>query len=388
MSHFIKKTFSRRYRRRLLIITIGAVIALVSLFFTGRMAEQLRQKEKNEVALWSYAMSRVGEVEHSNPMLTYIINTHNNIPFIVTNEELRVESSHLISSNIINHPDKLRLRLEQMALENPPLEVHTWSGEVFYIFFESSGLLKTLVYFPFVQIGVIVIFVLFGFITIKSSKQDEQNRVWIGLAKETAHQLGTPTSSLLGWVEYLRTQPIDQTVVEEISKDVIRLMKVVERFSKIGSETILSEGVVNELVSASVSYFRSRIPRNVTLNYNGLAMAPLSAMVNPSLFEWVIENLLKNSLDAMQGVGSLSVELSDDNKNIYIDVKDSGKGISKSNFKRIFDPGFTTKTRGWGLGLSLSKRIIDDYHNGRIYVYESEIDKGTTIRIELKKLYS
>lgn len=388
MSQLIKKIFSVSYRRRLIIIVVGAIIAVSSLVITSRMADQLRQKEKNEVALWSFAMRQMGEVGHRNPMFDYIVNTRNNIPFIVTNEELKVENSHLIPSEIINHPDRLRTRLEQMALENQPLEVEAWNGQMFYIFFESSYLLKSLVYFPFVQIGVIMIFVLFGFLTIRSSKQDEQNRVWIGLAKETAHQLGTPTSSLLGWVEYLRTQQVDQSVVEEMNKDVIRLMKVVERFSKIGSETLLSEGVVNELVSASVTYFRSRIPRNVTLDYNGLAMAPLSAMLNPSLFEWVIENLLKNSLDAMQGVGALSVVLSDDDNKIYIDVKDSGKGITKSNFKRIFDPGFTTKTRGWGLGLSLSKRIIDDYHNGRIYVYESEIDKGTTIRIELKKMYS
>ncbi|MFI3265836.1 MAG: HAMP domain-containing sensor histidine kinase [Rikenellaceae bacterium] len=384
----MKKLISIDYRRRIIIIIVGAIIAITSLIVTGRMAEQLRSKEKNEVALWSYAMCRVGEIEHTNPMLTYIVNTRNNIPFIVTNETLKVESSHLIPENIIKHPDKLRTKLEQMASENQPLEVQTWTGETFYIFFESSNLLKTLVYFPFVQIGVIAIFVLFGFITVRTSKQDEQNRVWIGLAKETAHQLGTPTSSLLGWVEYLREQHVDQQVVDEMNKDVIRLMKIVERFSKIGSETILSEGVVNELVSTSVSYFRSRIPRNVTLDYNGLAMAPLSAMVNPSLFEWVIENLLKNSLDAMQGVGALKVTLSHDATNIYIDVKDSGKGIAKNNFKRIFEPGFTTKTRGWGLGLSLSRRIINDYHKGHIYVYESEIDKGTTIRVELKKLYA
>lgn len=388
MKSLLDKIFSTTYRRRMLIISIGAIIAVTSLVFTNNMARQLRQKEKNEVEMWSFAMRQLGEVERTNPMFSYIVNTHNNIPFIVADEQLKVASSHLIPDEILNHPDRLREKLEQMALENQPIEVHAWNGGVFYIFFQSSNLLKTLVYFPVVQICVIVIFMLFGFITLRSSKQDEQNRVWIGLAKETAHQLGTPTSSLLGWVEFLRSQEIDQTVVEEMNKDVIRLMKIVERFSKIGAETILSQGVVNELVSASVSYFRSRIPRNVTLEYNGLAMAPMTAMVNPALFEWVIENLLKNSLDAMQGVGSLSVRLSDDNDKIYVDVKDTGKGIAKANFKRIFDPGFTTKTRGWGLGLSLSKRIIDDYHKGRIYVYESELDKGTTIRVEIKKHYA
>ena len=275
-----------------------------------------------------------------------------------------------------------------MAAINQYWEIKTWSNDTYYLFYGESNLLRTLVYFPYIQLAIICIFAMFGYITFRSSKQDEQNRVWIGLAKETAHQLGTPTSSLFGWIEYLRTQPIDQTAVEEMNKDVVRLTKVVDRFSKIGSTTSLSEGVINEIVGGSVLYFRTRVPRNVKINYNGLAMAQLKALVNEALFEWVIENLLKNALDALSGVGSIDVKLSSDNDWIYIDVKDTGKGMPKSNFKRIFEPGFTTKTRGWGLGLSLSKRIIEGYHNGRIFVLNSEIDQGTTIRIMLKKLYS
>lgn len=388
MRGLTKKLLSITYRRRLIIVAVGAIIGATSLMFTTRMAGQLREKEQNEVALWSYTMSQIGGAERHNPMLSYIINANNNIPFIITNGSLNVESSHLISEDILSHPDKLRTKLEEMAVENQPLEVQAWNGQTLYIFFSSSKLLKSLVYFPYVQIGIIAIFILFAYMTVQSSKQDEQNRVWIGLAKETAHQLGTPTSSLLGWIEYLRSQEIDQQVVDEMNKDIIRLMKIVERFSKIGSQTILSEAIVNEVVSTSVSYFRSRIPRNVTMSYNGLAIAPLKAMVNVALFEWVVENLLKNALDAMQGVGSIDVIISDNHDSIFIDVKDSGKGIAKANFKRIFEPGFTTKTRGWGLGLSLSRRIIDDYHAGHIYVRDSEPDKGTTIRIELKKTYS
>ena len=235
---------------------------------------------------------------------------------------------------------------------------------------------------------VIIVFVLFGYIALRSTKQDEQNRVWIGLAKETAHQLGTPTSSLLGWLEYLRTQNIDPTAIAEMNKDIIRLTKVVDRFSKIGAATSLSEGVINEIVGNSVIYFRTRVPKNVTISYNGLAMAQQKAMINEALFEWVIENLLKNAMDALSGKGTIDVKLSNDDNWIYIDVKDTGKGIAKGNFKRIFEPGFTTKTRGWGLGLSLSKRIIEGYHSGKIFVLDSEINKGTTIRIALKKIYS
>jgi len=247
--------------------------------------------------------------------------------------------------------------------------------------------LKGLYLFPYVQLGVIFFFIFIGYIAFRSSKQDEQNRVWIGLAKETAHQLGTPTSSLLGWIEYLRSQPVDQEAVEEMNKDLTHLLKIVDRFSKIGSETVLQKATVNEVVGEAVMYFRKRIPRNVTLDYNGLAIAPIEANINPALFEWVVENLMKNALDALQGHGSIDVRLSMDDQNVMIDVKDTGKGIPKSNWKRIFEPGFTTKTRGWGLGLSLSRRIIEEYHNGKIAVVESEPGKGTMIRITLKRFF-
>ena len=207
------------------------------------------------------------------------------------------------------------------------------------------------------------------------------------LAKETAHQLGTPTSSLLGWIEYLRTQPIDQSAVEEMNKDLAHLMKIVDRFSKIGSETVLQKATVNEVVGESVLYFRKRIPRNVTLDYNGLAIAPVQAEINTALFEWVVENLMKNALDALQGHGAIDVRVSSDEKHVMIDVRDTGKGIPKGNWKRIFEPGFTTKTRGWGLGLSLSRRIVEEYHQGKIAVLESEIGKCTTFRITLKRSY-
>ena len=226
-----------------------------------------------------------------------------------------------------------------------------------------------------------------GFVAFRSAKHDEQNRVWIGLAKETAHQLGTPTSSLLGWVEYLRAQEVDPDAVNEMQKDLAHLMKIVDRFSKIGSETPLTPANINEVVGESVMYFRKRIPRNVTLDYNGLAIAPVRASINTALFEWVVENLMKNSLDALQGHGAIDVHISSDDKHVMVDVKDTGKGIPKGNWKRIFEPGFTTKTRGWGLGLSLSRRIVEEYHDGRIAVVDSESGKGTTIRITLKRLF-
>lgn len=382
------------FRNRVVVIVVGVTLGALSLLYTNDMARRLKEKEQHDVALWAHAMERVtrdvlgGSIQ--DPFVADIMSNGNNIPFIITNENLEVINSHLIPEKIINHPGRLRKQIDKFSVDNPPIPVKFfWSSQHYHIiFYGKSALLKSLYYFPYVQLLVITAFIALGFIAFRSSKHDEQNRVWIGLAKETAHQLGTPTSSLLGWIEYLRSQDVDQTAVEEMNKDIIRLTKVVDRFSKIGAATPLSEGVINEIVGSSVIYFRTRVPKNVTLTYNGLAMARQKAMVNEALFEWVIENLLKNAMDALQGKGTIDVRLSDDANWVYIDVKDTGKGIAKGNFKRIFDPGFTTKTRGWGLGLSLSKRIIEGYHGGRIYVLDSEIDKGTTIRVALKKIYT
>ena len=385
MGGILHKVFS--FRSRLVVIAVGLVIGVSSLLFTNNMAVQLREKEKNEVDIWVAAFRELG-ADPGNPLLLSIITTRNNIPFVLIDRDQRVIASHLIPEHILNHPDLLNQKLVELAEINPRIKVETLYNETFYIFFDESKLLKSLTYFPYIQLLVIIVFVLFGYIALRSTKQDEQNRVWIGLAKETAHQLGTPTSSLLGWLEYLRTQNIDPTAIAEMNKDIIRLTKVVDRFSKIGAATSLSEGEINEIVGNSVIYFRTRVPKNVTISYNGLAMAQQKAMINEALFEWVIENLLKNAMDALSGKGTIDVKLSNDDNWIYIDVKDTGKGIAKGNFKRIFEPGFTTKTRGWGLGLSLSKRIIEGYHSGKIFVLDSEINKGTTIRIALKKIYS
>jgi signal transduction histidine kinase len=356
------------------------------------MAHDLSEKEQHDVAIWAHAMEQVNRDAlagaANDPLIQDILSNRNNIPFIITDERLNVIQSHLISRDILDHPDpdRLRKQIDLLMEENTPIVVNYWWGAKHIIFYGKSNLLKSLYLFPYVQLGVIIFFIFIGYIAFRSTKQDEQNRVWIGLAKETAHQLGTPTSSLLGWIEYLRQQDINQEVVEEMNKDLTHLLKIVDRFSKIGSETILQKCVVNEIVGEAVMYFRKRIPRNVTLDYNGLAIAPIEVNINSALFEWVVENLLKNALDALQGHGTIDVRLAMDDRWVTIDVKDSGKGIPKSNWKRIFEPGFTTKTRGWGLGLSLSRRIIEEYHKGRIAVIDSELGCGTTIRITLKRL--
>lgn len=375
------------FRKKVILISVGLAIGCITLVFTYSMAHQLREKENYEVRLWALAIETMGQFRADDPLLQHIMDSRNNIPFIRTTEDYEVLGANLIPDRILYHPDLLSHKLDQLARENPPLQITAWDGSKYYIFYGNSRLQKTLTVFPFIQIAVVFIFLGFGFLTLRSSQEDEQNKVWIGLAKETAHQLGTPISSLLGWIEYLKSQNIDPEVVDEMNKDLTRLMKVADRFSKIGSETVLSPANVNEVVGNSVMYFRTRVPKNVTLSYNGLAIAPVQAMLNTALFEWVVENLLKNSLDALQGQGEIDVRISDDLEWVYVDVKDTGKGMPKSNFKKIFEPGFTTKTRGWGLGLSLSRRIIEEYHGGKIYVVDSEPGKGTLIRIALKRMY-
>lgn len=381
---------------RVIILLIGLVLAVVSLLYTNQLARILREKEQNDVKLWVAAMERVsGDVVGNamiDPLISHIVSTHNNIPFIITDEDLNPVVSNRIEDEILEDAELYRAKIDQLTEEYTPRVVAVKSrwqlnAKKYIIFYGQSQLLKALYYFPYVQILIVFIFLIFTYIALQSAKRDEQNQVWIGLAKETAHQLGTPISSLLGWVEYLRSQEVDASVIDEMQKDLTHLTTIVDRFSKIGSETILSPNNVNEVVGASVMYFRKRIPRNVTLAYNGLAMAPVRANINVALFEWVIENLLKNSLDAMQGKGEIDVKISSTEKNVIIDVSDTGKGIAKGNWKRIFEPGFTTKTRGWGLGLSLSRRIVKDYHHGKIFVARSEMGQGTTFRIILKRVF-
>lgn len=377
---------------RAIVLILATIFIAISLLLTNRMAEALHHKEKHDVELWAAAMERVNRDAMgdyiNDPLVTSIINNRNNIPFIITDENLRVISHHLIPHEVIESPERLHHVLDKMAKDNTPIVVRFWWTDAHnhIIFYGHSLTLQLLYIFPYIQILIIVVFVLVVFVAFRSMKQSEQSRVWVGLAKETAHQLGTPTSSLLGWIEYLREQPVDQMAVDEMQKDLTHLMKIVDRFSKIGSETPLTVESLNEVVGNSVMYFRKRIPRNVTLDYNGLATDTVKAKINVALFEWVVENLMKNALDALQGHGEIDVTIGSDKKYAWVEVSDTGKGIPKSKWKRIFEPGFTTKTRGWGLGLSLSRRIVEEYHNGRIAVVESEIGKGTRFRVTLKKV--
>ncbi|MBO7168841.1 MAG: HAMP domain-containing histidine kinase [Rikenellaceae bacterium] len=375
------------FRNNTFVLALWAIVCISSMVVSSVMVKGLREKETYYVSLWSYAMGRLGVFDDNDPLIMEIMK-HNTIPFVITNERLQVEYYHLVPDAIIDHPTRLRNLIDDYSSLNNTIIIQSWDGGKHYVFYGESLVLRMLKHVPIGQLLLFGLLLLLGYNVYRVSNDSRQNRVWVGLAKETAHQLGTPISSLLGWIEYLRSQGIDPDVVAEMNKDVTHLQKITDRFSKIGSQTELTPANINELVGESVMYFRRRIPRNVSLDYNGLAMAPVQANVNSALFEWVIENLLKNSLDALQGKGRIEVEISASQNWINIDVRDTGKGMPKSNFKKVFEPGFSTKTRGWGLGLSLSRRIVEDYHSGKIFVLESEIGKGTTFRVQLKRYYA
>ena len=391
-------------RRRTVAIAIGLALVMLSISYTWKVStdmqhedeaaiQQLRESEYNDVEMWEDIL-RSSRYIFNEPQLLKELAEHTTIPFVITDDALTPLVSNL-PEELLDNAELLREQIMAMSLVNqpvtvsyriPPVNFTIYYGTTNYSSLVSNAHSEALLYFPYVQLIIIGVFAIFAYIAFMSTKQNEQNRVWVGLAKETAHQLGTPTSSLLGWVEYLRGQPVDQMAVDEMQKDLVHLNKIVDRFSKIGSETQLTMMNINEVVGDTVLYFRRRVPRNVTLNYNGLAMAPVEAPINAALFEWVVENLMKNSLDALQGHGIIDVVIGEDDRTVFVEVSDTGKGIAKSNWTRIFEPGFTTKTRGWGLGLSLSRRIIEEYHKGRIAVVRSELGKGTTIRVTLNRI--
>lgn len=290
-----------------------------------------------------------------------------------------------IDPRIIDTPEELAKLISEMESENEPIAVDLGDGEFHYIFYNDSALLKQLKIFPFVQFGVIGLFILIAYILFSTSRNAEQNQVWVGMAKETAHQLGTPLSSIMAWLELIEPN-VDASIIKELNKDVNRLNTITDRFSKIGSQPKLEAHDIVEVTKHAFDYMQVRISKKINLSFEASIPNGVLVELNTSLFEWVIENLLKNSIDAMQGGGSIQLELAELNANqVVIDVTDSGKGIPRRKLKTVFQPGYTTKKRGWGLGLSLAKRIIENYHNGKIFVKQSEPNVATTFRIVLNK---
>lgn len=305
------------------------------------------------------------------------------VPVIFTDSTQTIIIETNIDSIDVFTPGKLSALLEEMRSENDPIHIKLNATESGYIFYYESEVLRQLRWFPYIQLVIVTVFLFIAYIVFSTFRKAEQDQVWVGMAKETAHQLGTPLSSLMAWVEILRDSGVEPSMIEEMNKDVDRLRIITERFSKIGADAKLEPTVVHEAVDHVLGYLKPRLSKNVSFEINGDIEA--KGMINGPLFEWVIENLVKNAVDAMEGQGSISFNIQNKGRRTILDVTDTGKGVEKGNFKTIFEPGFTTKKRGWGLGLTLVKRIVDNYHNGKIYVLHSEVDKGTTFRIELRK---
>jgi len=378
------KIYRLSQRLRLVFIGSAALIVTASLFFTNRLTRQLATEEHKKMEIWAGAMRQVilaGENTDIN-FLSEIISGNTTIPVIMTDE-----NDNLISSLNVNEPasktnDYYRREIERLKKKNSHIEVRI-DNTLQHIYYDDSLLLKQLRYFPYIQLGVIFIFLLIAYLAFSGTKKAEQNQVWVGLSRETAHQLGTPISSLLAWLDLLRIRN-DDKLLTEMEKDVNRLKIIAERFSKIGSAPDLQLVKLNETITNAVQYISHRSSQKVIITCHFQTSDNDLIRMNVPLFEWVIENLCKNAIDAMNGNGKIDIFVQKKSNEYIVDVKDTGKGIEKNKFKAVFSTGYTTKPRGWGLGLSLAKRIIEEYHKGKIFVKQSEIDKGTTFRILMK----
>ncbi len=318
-------------------------------------------------------ISEVAVNSASAPVL-FTDSTKQNIISFGNVDSVKIQDKQFVSSLI-----------QSMSAQNQPIEIELGNGGKNYIFYQDSFLLTQLKYYPFVQFGVIGLFLIIAYTLFSTARKSEQNQVWVGMAKETAHQLGTPLSSLIAWVEYLKLKGVDETTLKEVRQDIGRLETITERFSKIGSTPVLEKKVVFDVMKNALDYIAARTSKRVLIKIDQASSPIVMAQMNVPLFEWVVENVCKNAIDAMDGVGNIDVMITDQMQFVYIDITDTGKGMEKSKFKTVFEPGFTTKQRGWGLGLSLAKRIIENYHSGKIFVKSSELGKGTTFRIVLNK---
>ena len=379
---FFKNTV---FTKRIIIFVLFVIVSLI-LWNTYIFFQKFKQEERAKMEILASAIEELA----SNPDLNASINLETtifenitNIPSIQVNKDGSIKDFRNLDSTKTNDPKYLERQLEIMKNQNEPIEVK-YLNITEYVYYKDSDLLDKLTYYPIALILILLLFLTVIYMLFSSNKIAEQNKLWTGMAKETAHQIGTPLSSLLGWIEILKLENVDLKHVHEIEKDVERLNIIANRFSKIGSIPELKKQNVVSVTKESFSYLETRFSKQIKFEFNS-EEDELFSNINTELYSWVIENLVKNAIDAMKGKGSLNLDIFETNKHIKITVTDSGKGIPKSQFKQIFKPGFTTKKRGWGLGLSLSKRIIEEYHNGKISVKKSEINKGTTFQISLLK---
>ena len=379
------------WRSALALVAIAIVTGTV--FYSNYLAKKIAADERKKVKVWVQSLKTRGSTTETSAIeLTNIITSENTeIPIISTNEKDVPlgpnDYSNLDSVKIKSDSNYLKDKVQEFKSQHEPIRVEISKDPLIInkYYYGDSKLLEEVRYYPIIQLIIVALFIIITLITVSTRNKSTQNQVWAGMAKETAHQLGTPLSSLQGWVEMLKDDPKNEKIAVEMAKDVDRLKLVSDRFGKIGSTPQLEEKNIVALIANMVAYIKRRAPDKVNFTVNSFNETEIPGMVNAPLFDWVIENLLKNALDAMEGKGSINITIKNETANIIVDVTDTGKGISKQNIANVFKPGFTTKKRGWGLGLSLSKRIIEQYHKGELFVKHSEPGKGTTFRIVLKK---
>ena len=406
------KEYQSGRRFRYFFIITAAIIAIASVWATNFLVNELKEEEHKKITLWAEAVSLMAtqalledasnadifeDTDSMNLFVNYdrllakIIGNNTTIPVIMTDDANQLVDNVNIdiplnadSAFIQNKIKAFRKKHEPIIIKIPfPIDENTIQYDNQYVYYDVSTVLKQLQLFPFVQLTVVSIFIVISFIALTSAQRDKQNRVWVGLSKETAHQLGTPISSLMAWVEYFKSKEIDSHLINEMDKDVQRLKIIAERFSKIGSQGEPESLDLAVAIRNAIEYMEKRISSKVAI-YTDLPEEKINILMNESLLGWTLENLIKNGVDAMDGQGEIKIRAFRKDDKVILDISDTGKGIPKSKFNTIFQPGYTTKKRGWGLGLSLVKRIIESYQKGKIFVYKSEPGRGTTFRIELK----
>jgi hypothetical protein len=397
-------TYQNKKRWKYILLSFAVIIASGSLFYTSYLVKNIAKSERTRAQVWALSMKQVISAD-DNDFLPYVFAVRDSsiVPAIVTDEKgeflltrgldstktfIQMPPDEIKDKKAKHYdPDYFKSELETMKSQHEPIKIVLSRG-YWLIYYKDSDLLTELKIFPYIQLSVIAIFLLIAYTAFNSSRKSEQNQVWVGLAKETAHQLGTPISSLMAWIELMKEKfnAEEDPLIAEMENDVKRLEIVADRFSKIGSKPKLEVHSVYEVVKDFVDYFKVRVSNNISFELNG--NTELKAGLNIPLFDWVLENLLKNAVNAIEGKGSIKVDILTNKfkDQIFIDVVDTGKGIPRSKFITVFQPGYTTRKRGWGLGLSLTKRMVENYHNGHIFVRDSELGKGTTFRIVLNNI--
>lgn len=376
----------KRNLTRWIIIMTSFVIVTLIMWNTYTFFQIFKNDERVKMEVWAESLKTLlnaDPLQDDVELPRQVISNNKTIPIILTENNSIINTTN-IDENIVKDKSKLADFLDKLKKQNDPIIIRIGPGQVQYLYYGNSSLLNKLKYYPIALLLIIFLFGALVYNFYRSTKMATQNKLWAGMAKETAHQIGTPLSSLIGWLEIMKADNVDETIIAEIEKDINRLQTITDRFSKIGSEPVLERLNIIEETEQSFDYLKSRFSKQVEFSFKA-PKKPIMVFLNPALHSWAVENLVKNAIDAMKGKGKISVVIQNDNNLVKILVTDTGSGIPKKQFNSIFEPGFTTKKRGWGLGLSLTKRIVEEYHKGKIKVLHSEIGKGTTMLISFKK---